>query len=203
MGIILEFACSTVHGTAALFVPREDADHPVGDFARHFGQAAGAVGIARRGNREITTTLSFFPKSFPPGIKCGVNSIGNPGTDQFYWLDTRMKTIPLRRRGFSREPPRPAALAFIVIPAKAGIQARPTRLSQQDDGNFLALPLIHPPADGSPLAPRQRGEGGSAWARRVRGLWTKIGPAVNRYTAGIFARVTHQICLLDNKPLAG
>jgi hypothetical protein len=27
----------------------------------------------------------------------------------------------------------PAALVFIVIPAKAGIQARPTRLAQQDD----------------------------------------------------------------------
>jgi hypothetical protein len=29
----------------------------------------------------------------------------------------------------------PATLAFIVIPAKAGIQARPTRLAQQDDEN--------------------------------------------------------------------
>jgi hypothetical protein len=29
----------------------------------------------------------------------------------------------------------PAALPFIVIPAKAGIQARPTRLAQQDNEN--------------------------------------------------------------------
>jgi hypothetical protein len=56
------------------------------------------------------------------------------------WRNKRIKKILLPRREFSEEPPLPAILAFIVIPAKAGIQARPTRLAQQDDENTGARP---------------------------------------------------------------
>jgi hypothetical protein len=48
--------------------------------------------------------------------------------------------------GFSEESPMPATLAFIVIPAKAGIQARPTRLAQQDDENCGTRRNMSPPA---------------------------------------------------------
>jgi|WetSurMetagenome_2_1015567.scaffolds.fasta_scaffold1211887_1 hypothetical protein len=45
----------------------------------------------------------------------------------------------------------PATLALIVIPAQAGIQARPTRLAQQDDENDSPPTegtVRHPSADG-------------------------------------------------------
>jgi len=72
---------------------------------------------SRRPTRSGLQAGQAFPKWNPPRPSAAADVHPSGGGD------------------FPQEPPMPAALAFIVIPAKAGIQARPTRLAQQDNEN--------------------------------------------------------------------
>src|SRR3974390_2125729 len=51
--VFLELPRSAVHWPPALFVSRENANHPVRDSARHFGQVPQSGGIGRPGRRKL------------------------------------------------------------------------------------------------------------------------------------------------------
>jgi len=51
--VFLELLGSSIHGSTALVVARKDANHPVGDSGRHFGNVTQSSGIARRRHGKL------------------------------------------------------------------------------------------------------------------------------------------------------